>query len=189
MNRTLVFTYGRFNPPTRGHAQLFNVMQFYRDFEIRHGNMAMCVTGVSRTHDKKKNPLDPQSKLKWLNLFFKQTNFILATPEMPSFVQMLQNYSRFYDKLIFICGSDRMDEYKNIVHKYNDKLFKFDKIEFVSAGNRINIAEGVEGVSGTRMRQYVKDNDFQSWISNCPHKDISPDMYLELWNELRETLK
>lgn len=177
---TLVFTYGRFNPPTRGHELVFNYVKYFEQASNGHH-----IVGVSRTQDNKKNPLSVDRKIYWLQTFFPNMNFVPATAEIPSFVQMLEKHSAFYNKLIFVCGQDRQAEYKAILDKYNDELFKFDDYQFVDAGER-TLKNDITGVSGTKMRQFIKDNNFDEWINNCPdaYMDYSP-----LWQELRAALK
>src|SRR5574343_169696 len=125
-DRTLIFTYGRFNPPTVGHQHVFETMKLVKNLAPESSHI---IVGVSRTEDKKKNPLPLSIKLVWLRAFFPDINFHVASERCPSFVQMLEQHSMFYNKLIFLCGADRMDEYKAILDKYNDELFKFDHYE------------------------------------------------------------
>ena len=146
-DRTLIFTYGRFNPPTVGHQQVIQSMELAKPgIDGSH-----IIVGVSRTEDKKKNPLPLSIKLVWLRAFFPDINFHVASERCPSFVQMLEQHSMFYNKLIFLCGADRMDEYKAILDKYNDELFKFDHYEVTNVGYRDPASEGIAGMSGSKM--------------------------------------
>ena len=58
-NKPVVFAFGRFNPPTTGHAKLVDVLN---RLAKKVGGDAMLFT--SHSNDKKKNPLNhKQSKL------------------------------------------------------------------------------------------------------------------------------
>lgn len=189
----LIFTYGRFNPPTSGHQQLFRHIHYYDNIRPNPSYKTHHIVGVSRTQDNKKNPLSIDRKLYWLKSFFPHINFQAASDECPSFVQMLEKHSAFYSKLFFVCGEDRIEEYKAIIDKYNDTLFQFDNYTFISSGARIetNDISDITGVSGSKMREFVRNNDKESFMAGLP----KPSFYTsicnktDLWDELREVLK
>ena len=54
---TLTVSFGRFNPPTIGHQKLMNKA---RSVAGKDGEYRIY---PSRTHDPKKNPLDPDTKI------------------------------------------------------------------------------------------------------------------------------
>ena len=61
--KTVVFTFGRFNPPTTGHIKLIEKIvktakQYSADYRIF----------LSRSQDAKKNPLKLKDKVKYLKL-------------------------------------------------------------------------------------------------------------------------
>jgi len=61
--KTLTFVFGRFQPPTKGHARLLvAARQFAGDGELR--------VYPSRTQDAKKNPLTPEQKHHFLQQAF-----------------------------------------------------------------------------------------------------------------------
>ena len=53
---TLTIAFGRFNPPTTGHEKLLNTVASSSD----DGDYVIV---PSRSQDKKKNPLDPDTKI------------------------------------------------------------------------------------------------------------------------------
>ena len=57
-----------------------------------------------------------------------------------------------------------------LYYKYNGKDFTFKTIEVVSAGERDPDAEGVSGMSGSKMRGFVTSNDFNSFKQGVPSK-------------------
>ena len=64
-SKPAVFSFGRFNPPTTGHAKLVDVLN----------RLAKKVSGdamvfTSHSNDKKKNPLNHKQKVNYLRKFF-----------------------------------------------------------------------------------------------------------------------
>ena len=62
-SKTIVLVFGRFNPPTVGHELLIKVVK-----KVASNNNADYAIYVSRTQDKKKNPLSVERKIHYLNL-------------------------------------------------------------------------------------------------------------------------
>ena len=67
-----------------------------------------------------------------------------------------------------IVGADRQAEFENLAQKYNGDLYNFDLIRVISAGVRDSDAEGVEGMSASKMRKAVQDDDFDSFRRGTP---------------------
>ena len=65
-----------------------------------------------------------------------------------------------YKNVNIVVGSDRQSEFENLAQKYNGDLYDFDLIRVISAGVRDADAEGVEGMSASKMRKAVVDGDF-----------------------------
>ena len=59
----VTFCFGRMNPPTIGHKQVFDTMQ------SQGGEMKIF---VSQSQDKKKNPLDYATKIKFIKEMFPE---------------------------------------------------------------------------------------------------------------------
>jgi hypothetical protein len=60
-----------------------------------------------------------------------------------------------YSSVNIVVGSDRQAEFENLAQKYNGDLYNFDLIRVVSAGVRDADADGVEGMSASKMRKAV----------------------------------
>ena len=104
--KPVVMAFGRMNPPTIGHEKLVNkVHQLAKDYGADHRVI------ISHSTDTKKNPLNPQTKLKHARRFFPNTNIETSSKEAPTFLQhaaMLNQQG--YDHLIMVAGSDRVPE-------------------------------------------------------------------------------
>ena len=73
-----------------------------------------------------------------------------------------------YSSLVLVAGSDRTREFQTLLNKYNGKEYKFDKIDIVSAGERDPDAEGVTGMSASKMRAAASSKDFRSFKTGLP---------------------
>ncbi len=159
----LTVVFGRFNPPTVGHEKLLKSAK-----RISAGGDVKIYP--SRTQDPKKNPLDPSKKIKYMKLMFPEfEENIINDPEMKSIFNVLVTANEEgYSSVNIVVGSDRQAEFENLAQKYNGDLYNFDLIRVVSAGVRDADAEGVEGMSASKMRKAVIDNDFASFRRGTP---------------------
>lgn len=163
--KAVVLTYGRMNPPTVGHEKLINkVKQHAKEHNADHLIVA------SHSQDAKKNPLTADQKLHHLHRAFPGTNIQVSNKEHPSFIHQLKKLSGKYDHVHLVVGSDRVPEFEKVAHKYNGKEYNFKSIHVVSAGHRDPDAEGTEGMSASKMREHVKNNDYESFKKGVPSK-------------------
>ena len=90
-----------------------------------------------------------------------------------------------YANVNIIVGSDRQAEFENLAQKYNGELYNFDLIRVISAGARDADAEGVEGMSASKMRKAVMDDDFDSFRRGTP-KSLDDGDAMSLFNAVRQ---
>jgi hypothetical protein len=154
------FTFGRFQPPTTGHAENFKGVARAagsNDYRIY----------ISQTVDKKgSNPLPPDRKKYYMDKMFPEhKGKIFSGPKQP--VEILQDLMMAgYDEVVFLVGSDRVAAMQ-FLHKYNGKDFSFRKIEIKSSGSRD--ADGdTFAISGTKMRRAAFANDFTTFRKGIP---------------------
>lgn len=178
-SKKVVFAFGRFQPPTTGHELLVNAVK-----KIASVQKADHVIFASRTQDKKSNPLPVDRKVYYLKRMFPKTNFVSANEEIRTFMEAAKMLSKKYKNLVMIAGSDRVPEYKKLLDKYNGNVFNFDTIEVVSAGERDPDADSASGMSGTKMREAAKKNDFSLFKKGLPHTLTELDGK-RLMNEIR----
>jgi len=177
---TLVF--GRFNPPTTGHKKLLDTAKGIsgeNDFRIY----------PSRSHDPKKNPLDPGTKIKFMKkMFADYEDEIVNEKDMKTiFDVLLTAQEEGYKEVTIVVGSDRLGEFKNLAQKYNGDLYDFENISVVPGGTRDSDAEGVEGMSASKIRKAVKDDDRKAFERGIP-SSIGDDEINNLWNELKRSM-
>ena len=164
-----VLAFGRMNPPTVGHAKLVDKV---KEVAKEVGGKSFIV--LSHTHDAAKNPLSPEQKVKHAQRFFPGVNITTSDKTHPNFLsQASKIYSAGYTHLHMIAGSDRIAEYKTTLNKYNGVkgihgYFKFKDIEVHSAGERDPDAEGVEGMSASKMRGHAVKGNFKEFKKGVP---------------------
>jgi hypothetical protein len=175
----LTVVFGRFNPPTVGHEKLLKSAK-----RIAAGGDVKIYP--SRSQDPKKNPLDPDSKVSFMKKMFPEfEESIINDDEMKTIFNVLINASEEgYSNVNIIVGSDRQAEFENLAQKYNGDLYDFDLIRVVSAGVRDADAEGVEGMSASKMRKAVMDDDFDSFRRGTP-KSLDDGETQALFNAVR----
>jgi len=163
MTNDITVVFGRFNPPTVGHEKLLQAAEK----AAQGGDLKIY---PSRTQDAKKNPLDPDMKVSYMRKMFpKYEEQIVNDSEMISIFNVLTTaYEEGYKNVNIIVGSDRQAEFENLANKYNKDLYDFKKIRDISAGVRDADAEGVEGMSASKMRKAVADNDFEAFKKGTP---------------------
>lgn len=181
--QSVTIVFGRFNPPTTGHNKLLDsASNISAGAELR--------IYPSRTQDPKKNPLDPSTKIEYMKKMFpKYEESIIDDDNMKSIFDVLKGADEdgFTDVTIVV-GADRLGEFKNLANKYNGDLYSFDMINVVSAGERDADAEGVEGMSASKMRKAAADSDFDTFKSGIP-KSLGPEETKNLFNALRKSMR
>jgi nicotinamide mononucleotide adenylyltransferase len=180
---TLTTAFGRFNPPTIGHEKLLKAAK-----KAAAGGALKIYP--SRTQDSKKNPLDPDMKVSYMRKMFPDfEEQIINDPDMRSIFDVLVAASEEgYKNVNIIVGADRQAEFDNLAQKYNGELYNFDLIRVISAGVRDADAEGVSGMSASKMRKAVVDDDFQAFRKGTP-KGIDDGDAQALYNAVRIGMK
>ena len=180
---TLTIAFGRFNPPTVGHGKLLSAAKKAaagEDLKIY----------PSRSQDSKKNPLDPDMKISFMKKMFPDfSEVIINDDEMKSIFNVLVAADEAgYKNVNIIVGSDRQAEFENLATKYNGELYNFDNIRVISAGVRDADAEGVEGMSASKMRKAVMDDDYDSFRRGTP-KELDDGDTTSLFDAVRAGMK
>ena len=163
---TLTLAFGRFNPPTIGHEQLMNVAAD----AAKQDDDGEYLIFPSRTQDKKKNPLDPDTKISYMQRMYPaHAKNIVNNPETKTIFDVLkQAHNDGYTNVRIIGGADRVKEFEKLSGNYNGKLYAFDNIEVVSSGDRDPDAKGMEGMSASRMRLAAAESDFKTFREGLP---------------------
>jgi len=165
-NKSVVFTFGRFQPPTSGHQLLINkVIKEARKLGAEHRIYP------SHSNDAKQNPLSHKDKVLYMRKLFPKANIVDDKKAVNPF-NVLESLSKEgYKNVYFMVGGDRVSEFKKGMGKYVGKDgYDFDTFKVISAGHRDPDAEGVVGMSGSKMRKAAKDKEFESFLKGVPNK-------------------
>ena len=94
MKESVVFTYGRFNPPHLGHKMMIE--------EMMKLNKKVVVV-VSHSQDKKKNPLSVADKVRILKTWFPKLD-VRASSKNMSIAKIAENFA---EDSVMVVGEDR----------------------------------------------------------------------------------
>ena len=184
LEQPITITFGRFNPPTVGHEKLLQAAK-----KIAAGGDLKIYP--SRTHEPKKNPLSPGSKIEFMKKMFPDyEESIVDNPKMKSIFDVLRSVSNAgYSSINIVVGADRQAEFESLAQKYNGEegFYNFDEIRVISAGTRDPDAEGVEGMSASLLRKAVMDGDGETFNKGMPKGLSSPDIQA-LFNSVKSGL-
>jgi len=180
-----VLAFGRMNPITSGHEKLVNKV---KDVAREVGGSHHIV--LSHSQDAKKNPLSATQKVKHAKRAFPGTNFSSSSKESPNFLtQAADLHKKGVSHLHVVGGSDRVKEFHDTLHRYNGThkgaLFNFKKITVHSAGERDPDAEGVSGMSASKMRDHASNGRFEEFKKGVP-SSMSHSHAKELYNDVRK---
>ena len=183
-DKTIFFTFGRMNPPTSGHEKLMN------ELSKKSGRNPYRVY-LSQSTDNKKNPLDYNYKVKTVRKFFpKHARSVMLDKKIKNvFDAATKLYDEGYKNINMVVGSDRTNEFKKLLEKYNGVkgrhgLYKFNKINVISAGDRDPDADDVSGMSASKMRKLASDGDFTQFSQGLP-RSVSNNEAKKVYNEVR----
>jgi hypothetical protein len=181
---TLTIAFGRFNPPTIGHQQLMDTAA-----AASQADGGDYVIYPSRSQDKKKNPLDPDTKISYMRRMFPGHSERIANDASNKtiFDVLKKAHNDGYTNVRIVGGSDRVKEFEKLSNNYNGQLYAFDNIEVVSAGERDPDAKGVEGMSASRMRLAAAEGDFRKFREGLP-TDFKRKDAQELFDNLRTSM-
>jgi hypothetical protein len=176
---TVVFCFGRFQPVTKGHEKLINrVVAETKKHKADH------MVFLSQTHRLPDNPLNWDYKRSFARLSFPGIH-ISEDVSIKTPYQALEKLAETYKKIIFVCGSDRVEQFSSMAGYAKE----WGVTSFVaeSAGTRNSNINTVEGVSGSIAREAVNNNDFRSFF-NCMPSRITQKQAVDLFRKLQTEL-
>ena len=184
-NDSVVFAFGRYNPPTLGHEAVFQTV-----INTARSKGAEHTIFISATQKPKTDPLSFQFKLNYLKKTYTGVNFN-GDDTIRTIVQSLQELmSRGYKNVTMVAGSDRANEFKTFLNQYNNKPdkkgnipFQFDSIDVVSSGERDPDGEGITGISASGARAAAVAGDQATFM-----KMVNAKFGSELYTELRKSM-
>lgn len=172
----VTFCFGRMNPPTLGHEQVFNTM-------ANVGGEYLIF--LSQTQDKKENPLGYEDKINFIEKLFPQhAGHIVKNKELNTVVKVASYlYEQGYKHATFVAGSDRLDTFKKLLSDYNGVegkkhgYYKFEVLDFVSSGERDPDSPGIRGYSASTAREVAAEDNFKGFRKIVGGGEVSKDMF------------
>lgn len=168
-SKSVVFTFGRFNPPTTGHEKLL-----IKVASLAIGNDYKIF--ASQSNNPKKDPLEYKEKVMLMRKIFPKhgRNIIYDKKIKNAIDALVYLYNAGYTKATMVVGADRISDFKSLLNKYNGVkarhgFYDFPEgISIVSAGDRDPDADDVSGMSASKMRAAAIEGDFQSFSNGLP---------------------
>ena len=168
--KTALFTFGRFNPPTIGHEKLLQKVA-----SVASKNNADFFIYASHSESPTKDPLPYAKKIAYMKKMFPKysSNIIASATDKTPIDVAVSLHKKGYTSCIMVVGGDRVKQFTELLSKYNGVearhgYYKFNKLEIVSAGERDPDSEGVTGMSASKMRAAAASNDFNSFSKGLP---------------------
>ncbi len=152
-NKSVSFALGRLNPATTGHGLLVEA--------VRQGPGDAILFLTDRPAKLPTDPLNPNEKLDWARKSFPDIKIELAKNIMFAASDL---YGRGYRSVTFFEGEDKLG---SLLEKYNGQksahgFFEFEEIKFERLSRNPD-AEDASGMSASKLRKAVQDNDFDAF--------------------------
>jgi len=190
--KRIVFTFGRFNPPTTGHEKLIEAV-------AKEAGKDDYIIVPTRSFDKKKNPLDIDTKVFWMKKMFPDhADKIITSKDLNVIIKVMQSFQgtppEGYTDVCMVVGSDRVSGFTTLLNKYNmdindtDKVveYAFTDIEVKSAGERDpDNDDDTSGMSASKMRDYAKNLNAEKFV-NALKGLLDPTEALSLMTAVRK---
>lgn len=170
MSESVVFCFGRFQPPTLAHYKMF---KFSADLAKRQ--KADFKIYASHTHDNKANPLGYKDKLDFLKKSFPEySNNIIESP-LRTIFEIIRELAKKYNKITFVVGEDRLVQFRQMIKPYlntsRDDSINVDSFQVVSAGDRDPDADDkLESLSATMLRNFAVQRKYDKFKEGLSSK-------------------
>ena len=144
-----------------------------------------------------KDPLPHALKIAYMRKMFpKHARKIIADQDATTAMAIATKlYDEGYKNLVMVAGSDRIKEFQKLLHTYNGVkgkrhgYYKFASIDVVSAGERDPDAEGVTGMSASKMRSAAASGDISAFKRGLPKGFKGAErLFKDLDTEIRNLL-
>lgn len=168
---------GRLQPPTLGHQSILEAL--YKENEY-----PTVLALISNTKFDVKHPFSDELIKKEIDTCWKEKDFYCDTIYVKSAAidkigEALKE--KGYSAHLWGCGTDREAMYKKMAS--NEKYTKDFPDDFkVFVVDRDEKSSAVDGISATKVRQSIKDDDKAAFVK------MMPDGAQKLFNEFKEEL-
>ena len=200
-----VFSYGRFQPPTLGHAVIIHDVvkkaeELKADGYIFVSNTLNKLNSYKKTRrykniekdncfksfDVNENPLSVYQKVKYMKLMYAAVPIGIIntiTEDCRKIHDIIAKLSEKYTSLTMIVGSDRVSTFKNL-------LRDFENLNVISAGEKrtLNKRNGIKAISGTKMREAAITGDLPTFSAGVKMGNLSDEDIIQMMKDIRTGL-
>ena len=158
-----VITLGRFQGLHLGHDKIIRTV-----IDLAKTNnckpIIFIIDGILSGKDKIKNPLSGEQRLKIMRQIYPDAQF-----EVINNINDIEDvlYIMGYELTCVVAGSDRIERYKTF----------FKDVNFVSIYRNDTLENGVESISGTKVRELIKNNNFDDFYKVFPSKKLAKEVF------------
>jgi sulfur relay (sulfurtransferase) DsrC/TusE family protein len=195
--KSVVFSFGRFNPPTTGHEKLLKAAS-----KIATAQGADLKVYPSQSQDPKKNPLSFTDKVKFMRKMFRTYAKSISSDKTikTSFDVIVKLYDQGYTDVTMVVGGDRVAEFDKLLNKYNGVkgrhgFYEFEGgVKIKSAGNRADPDSdaaktmSADAMSASVLRKLASEGDFEEFKKGVPDTLGDKDKRV-LFNKIRTGMK
>lgn len=184
---SVVSHYGKWRIPHRGYDEV--VKKVANVAKKTGSDSEIALSGAS-------NPIPYESKVGHARRMFPGAN-ITSTQHKNYLEHAADLNRRGYKTLHVVVGSDRAEEFKNTLERYNGRPDKSGRTLFhfpggihvhVAGKEREEGSTGVTGSSSTNQERYARAGDYNSFAKNAPAA-AKPEHVKALYDEVRSNLK
>ncbi len=161
--KAVVFSFGRINPPTLGHERLIiKVIETAKAINADH------VVFLSQIQKIGTDPLSWAFKTQACKAAFPGVKFSTEKAVKTPFMA-LEKLAAKYTKIVFVVGGDRVDEFTERMSPYATQ-WGIKDFSVISAGQRNSTSRTVNGMSGSKMRNYVLEGKKEKFLKGLPNR-------------------
>ena len=175
------------NPPTIGHKKLVDkVSSIPGDHFVFLSHASGNKTQKPGTKQyENKDPLPFSDKLAFVDVSFPAVT--VGDSNVKTVMDVMKKLQADgYTDVVMVAGSDRVNDFTELLNKYQGQEYDFNTIEVVSAGERDPDAEGADGMSASKMRAAVRAGDFESFKQGAASPQIAKPMFDMLTKILKQ---
>lgn len=176
---TVSISFGKFNPPTKAHQNLFNSLK-----QVSSGQNFYIFP--SRSQDGKQNPLSPDVKIDYMKEMFPEyADRIIDSDEFNTIFDVLTYLNtEGYTVANIVCTPERVAEIDSLAKKQNGQLYQYTSINVISSGPK---SLDDAGSTSDQARKAVLQGDFESFKKTMPPSfKLSQELFDDLISSIKE---
>jgi hypothetical protein len=144
----------------------------------------------SRIQDYATNPLNPSTKIAYMQALFPDyAEYIVDDEGSKTVFDILASvYGNGYTDVVLVVGQDRLGEFQSLVHKGEGQNYEFNSIEVVPSGVKDPDSEVETPGSSALMRAAAAVDDFDKFVMGLP-STANQDDAAALFDDVKKSLK